>query len=98
MVVVLRRPGSVSRHLEAMRHSTLRMMRKNRALLPDRWRGRYRRWCIAGIHADYAKWYYRNGERGQALGEVARMLLLAPRGRGRLALGLFRDILLGRPL
>ena len=35
MAVILRRPGSVSRNLEAMRESTLRMMSsKNRHLLP----------------------------------------------------------------
>jgi glycosyltransferase involved in cell wall biosynthesis len=34
MAVILRRPGSVSRNLQAMRDSTLRMMHKNRRLLP----------------------------------------------------------------
>ena len=41
MAVILRRPGSVSRNLEAMRESTLRMMRKNRPLLPRDLQGGY---------------------------------------------------------
>lgn len=98
MVVVLRRPGSVSRNLEAMRESTLRMMRKNRPLLPRELRGGYWRHCVAGVHGDYAKWRYRVGQRQAALGEVLAMLRLAPVARGRLALGLLRDIALGRPL
>jgi hypothetical protein len=44
------------------------------------------------------KWHYRAGQRGAALGEVARVLSLSPVTRGRLALGLLKDILLGRPL
>jgi hypothetical protein len=53
---------------------------------------------MASIHGDYAKWRYRAGRRGGALMDVARMLALAPFARGRLALGLLKDILLGRPL
>lgn len=98
LVVILRRPGSVSRNLEAMRESTLRMMRKNRHLLPADRRGRYWRSCIAGVHGDYAKWRYREGQRGAALGEVMQLLTLAPMARGRLGLGLLKDMLLGRPL
>lgn len=95
-VVVLRRPGSVSRNLEAMRDSTLRMMRKNRALLPSEFQGRYWRSCVAGVHGDYAKWRYREGQRRQALLEVMQLLALAPVSRGRLGLGLLKDMMLGR--
>jgi glycosyltransferase involved in cell wall biosynthesis len=95
-VVVLRRPGSVSRNLEAMRDSTLRMMRKNRHLLPPDLQGAYWRSCVAGVHGDYAKWRYREGQRGEAMLEVARLLTLSPVARGRLGLGLLKDILLGR--
>lgn len=97
-VVVLRRPGSVSRNLEAMRESTLRMMRKNRHLLPPDFRGGYWRSCVAGVLGDYAKWRYRQGQRREAIGDVARMLLLSPERRGRLALGLLRDFVLARPV
>lgn len=98
MAVVLRRPGSVSRNLEAMRNSTLRMMAKNRHLLPRELQGAYWRKCVAGIHGDYAKWRYREGQRLAAVGEVANMLALSPVGQGRLGLGLLRDILLNRAL
>jgi glycosyltransferase involved in cell wall biosynthesis len=98
MVVILRRPGSVSRNLEAMRESTLRMMRKNRHLLPRNLQGDYWRDSVAGIHGDYAKWRYREGQRGAAIKEVIALLTLAPRTRGRLGVGLLRDILLGRPM
>jgi glycosyltransferase involved in cell wall biosynthesis len=98
LAVILRRPGSVSRNLEAMRDSTLRMMRKNRALLPADARGAYWRSCIAGVHADYAKWRYREGQRSAAAMEALRVLALAPTRRGRLALGLLRDVVLKRPL
>lgn len=98
MAVIVRRPGSVSRNLESMRESTLRMMTKNRHLLPTTMQGNYWRSCVAGVHGDYAKWRYRVGQRGRALLAVGRMLTLAPLARGRLGLGLLRDIVLGRPL
>src|SRR5574340_1148406 len=93
-VVVLRRSGSVSRNLQAMRDSTLRMLRKNRQLLPAEFRGGYWRRCVAGVHGDYAKWRYRKGQRTAALHELACMMVLSPLGRGRLGLGLLRDIVL----
>lgn len=98
MAVILRRPGSVSRNLEAMRESTLRMMRKNRPLLPRHLQGGYWRSCLAGVHGDYAKWRYRIGQRGPAMLDVMRLLSLAPVARGRLGLGLMKDMLLGRQL
>lgn len=98
LVVILRRPGSVSRNLEAMRESTLRMMRKNRHLLPAELRGSYWRSCVACIHGDYAKWRYREGQSWAALTEVAQVLALSPIRQGRLALGLIKDIVLGRRL
>ena len=53
---------------------------------------------MAGIHGDYAKWRYRDGQRGAALLEVVHLLRLAPVARGRLGLGLMKDMLLGRQL
>jgi glycosyltransferase involved in cell wall biosynthesis len=97
LVVILRRPGSVSRNLEAMRESTIRMMQKNRHLLPARLQGSYWRSCVAGIHGDYAKWRCREGQRLAALVEAGHVLRLAPLARARLGLGLIRDILAGRP-
>lgn len=98
MVVILRRPGSVSRNLDAMRESTLRMMNKNRCLLPIALQGSYWRSCVAGVHGDYAKWRYRSGHRSAALQDVVQLLRLAPIARGRLGLGLLKDMLLGRSL
>lgn len=97
-VVVLKRPGSVSRNVEGMRQGALRVMRRNRHLLPARLQGRYWRVCLASLYGDYAKGRYRAGRRVAALADVARMLLLAPLTCGRLGLGLLRDMLLGRPL
>ncbi|HNU10254.1 MAG TPA: glycosyltransferase family A protein [Rubrivivax sp.] len=96
LAVILKRPGSMSRNLDVMRASAQRVMRKNRQLLPPSYRGNYWRSCMAGIHADYAKWLYREGRRGDALIEIAHMLRLSPGRQGRLALGLLRDIVLGR--
>lgn len=98
LVVILRRPGSVSRNLEAMRESTIRMMKKNRHLLPPALRGAYWRACLAGIHGDYAKWRHRQGQRLGALAEAGHVLRLAPLAQGRLGLGLIRDIVTGRSL
>lgn len=98
LVVVLRRSGSVSRDVERMRAGALKVMRKNRHLLPARLQGRFWRACLASVYADYAKWRYRAGDRWGAVADVLAMLRLAPVKRGRLALGLARDILLGRPV
>lgn len=96
MVVILKRPGSMSRNLETMRNAAVAVMTKNRHLLPAAMRGAYWRRCMAAVHADYAKWRYRDGQRVEALGEVVNMLVLSPLGQGRLAAGLLRDIILGR--
>jgi len=98
LVVILKRPGSMSRNLEVMREAAIRVMEKNRHLLPANLQGRYWRACMAGIHSDYAKWRYRCGQRSGALWELAHLFMLSPLSRGRLGLGLIRDILLGRPL
>lgn len=98
LAVILRRPDSMSRNLEVMREAAVRVMEKNRELLPTRLQGAYWRRCMASIHGDYAKWRHRAGHRLAALREVAHIFALAPLSRGRLGLGLLKDILLGRPL
>lgn len=98
LAVILKRPGSMSRNREVMRDAAIRVMQKNRPLLPARLQGAYWRACMASVHSDYAKWRYRAGRPAAALADVLAMLRLAPFARGRLALGLARDILLGRPL
>jgi glycosyltransferase involved in cell wall biosynthesis len=98
LAVILKRPGSMSRNLDVMREAAVQVMRKNRHLLPAPLQGSYWRACMAGIHGDYAKWRYRAGQRGGAFREVAHLIALAPLARGRLALGLLKDIVLGRPM
>jgi len=98
LTVILRRGKSVSRNLDAMRIAALRSMRKNRALLPARLRGRFWRDCLAGVYTDYAKPAYRAGRLGLAYADTLRALMLSPVGRGRLCLGLLRDFVLKKPL
>jgi len=98
LVVVLRREGSVSRNVEAMRASALHSLRKNRTLLPASLRGAFWRDCMARVYTDYAKAAYRAGRLSAAYADTFRALLLSPFGRGRLCLGLLRDFLLRRPL
>jgi glycosyltransferase involved in cell wall biosynthesis len=98
LTVLLKHPSSMSRNLKVMRNAAIQVMRKNHPLLPQQLQGGFWRAGMAGIHGDYAKWQYRAGNRGEALLEVFRLLSLAPIKRGRLGLGLLRDMLLGRPL
>lgn len=98
LVVILKRPDSMSRNLEVMRDAAVRVMHKNRRLLPPALQGGYWRACMAAVHADYAKWRHRTGHRAAALRELAQLFALAPVARGRLGLGLLRDVVLGRPV
>lgn len=98
LAVILKRPGSMSRNLEVMKQASVRVMNKNRHLLPAPLRGAYWRKCMAGVHADFAKWRYREGQRWAALREIGSVLALSPRGQARLGLGLLRDVVLGREL
>jgi len=98
LVIILKRNDSMSRNLEVMRAAAMQVMKKNRYLLPAAQQGSYWRACMASIHGDYAKWRYRAGQRKTALIEVLHLLRLAPLQRGRLGLGLLKDIVLGRPL
>jgi hypothetical protein len=98
LAVILKRPNSMSRNLEVMRGAALQVMAKNRTLLPVQMRGGFWRTCTAGIHGDYAKWRYRVGQTRMALLEVAHLFWLAPLRRGRLGLGLLKDMILRRPL
>lgn len=98
LAVVIKRPGSMSRNLEVMKDASVRVMTKNRHLLPDGLQGAYWRKCMAGVHGDFAKWRYREGRRLAALREVARMMTLSPFGQWRLGLGLLKDIVFNRRL
>jgi glycosyltransferase involved in cell wall biosynthesis len=98
LVEILRREHSVSRNLANMRKAALASLRKNRDLLPARLRGAFWRSCLAGVYADYAKGAYRAGEVRAAVADTLRAFALSPAGRGRLCLGLLRDMMLGRAL
>ena len=98
LAVILRREKSVSRNLTAMREAALRSMKKNRPLLPAPLRGGFWRHCMASVYTDYAKGAYRAGRVGAALADTWRAFMLAPLGRGRLCLGLLRDMVLRREL
>ena len=98
LTVILKRPGSMSRNLEVMREAALKVMKKNRPLLSESHQGGYWRACMAAIHGDYAKWRYRERNRFGALLDVVQLFRLAPVKRGRLGLGLLKDMVLGRPL
>lgn len=98
LVVVLRRPDSVSRNYEQMRAGALAMTRKNRQLLPIGMQGTFWRSLYAGLLCDYAKWAYRDQRTVRALGDLAQALWLAPGRRGRLALGLAIAMLRGQRL
>lgn len=95
-VVILKRPDSMSRNLEVMRNAAVQVMKKNRHLLPADLQGAYWRRCMAGVHGDYAKWRYREGQYVAAIAEVMQLLMLSPYGQGRLGLALLKDILLKR--
>jgi glycosyltransferase involved in cell wall biosynthesis len=96
LVVVLRRPDSVSRNFATMRLGALAMIRKNRNLLPSDLRSGFWRSAYAGTLCDYAKWAYRDGRRADALRDALTALCLAPAARGRLAIGLALAILRGQ--
>jgi glycosyltransferase involved in cell wall biosynthesis len=98
LVEILRREHSVSRNLGHMRKAALASLRKNRYLLPAGLRGAFWRSCLASVYTDYAKGAYRAGEVREAIADTLRAFALSPAGRGRLCLGLLRDMMLGRAL
>lgn len=88
LTVIVKHPGSMSRHYRVMRESADRVMRKNRHLLPRAQRGAFWRRAYSTMLTDYSKWAWREGARRDAFGQAALALLYAPLARGRLALGL----------
>ncbi len=98
LAVILKRPDSMSRNLAVMRDAAIQVMEKNRSLLPIQLQEGHWRKGMAAVFADYAKWQYRIGRRGAALRDLRRAFFFAPLSQGRLCLGLFKDMLLGRDL
>ena len=98
LTVILKRPDSMSRNLDVMRDSALKVMHKNRALLDRSLRGGYWRAAYATVLADYAKWEYRVGRKGPAMLHLLEGLVRAPLQRGRLILGLLVAMTLGQKI
>jgi GT2 family glycosyltransferase len=88
LTVVQKRPASRSTHLSSMRDSMMRMMKKNRHLLPAEKRGAFWRDALAGEFCDYAKWEARSGRRAQALLRLCQAFALSPIKRFRLCAAL----------
>lgn len=91
--VIEKRGDSMSGNLDVMRASAIRVMRKNRHLLPAELRGAFWRAAYAGMLGDYAKWEYRRGRGLRAAWHLTQGLALAPLSRGRLLAGLLLAVL-----
>lgn len=88
LAAIEKRGDSMSGNLDVMRAAAIRVMRKNRRLLPPALRGGFWRSAYAAMLSDYAKWAYRKGHAARATGDLLHALLLAPLSRGRRSLGL----------
>ncbi|MDP2432814.1 MAG: glycosyltransferase family A protein [Pseudomonadota bacterium] len=88
LTAIEKRGDSMSGNLDVMRAAAIRVMRKNRRLLPPTLRGGFWRSAYAAMLSDYAKWAYRKGHAARAAGDLLHALLLAPLSRGRRSLGL----------
>jgi GT2 family glycosyltransferase len=93
LVIIEKSANSMSGNLAVMRAAAIRVMRKNRSLLPTNLRGGFWRRAYASMLTDYAKWAYRKGRTARALGDLLHALALAPLYRGRLIASLFLAML-----
>jgi glycosyltransferase involved in cell wall biosynthesis len=91
LTVIVKSPDSMSGNLDVMRRSALRVMHKNRRLLPPRDRGRFWQAAYAGVLRDYAKWELRAGRRWPAIAHIIEAFLRAPLTGWKLTLGLLYD-------
>jgi glycosyltransferase involved in cell wall biosynthesis len=98
LTVIEKRGDSMSGNRVVMRAAAIRVMQKNRHLLPvGRQRGFWRA-AYASMLSDYAKWAYRQGRRSEALLDLLHGLALAPLSRGRPLAGLLLAMLLRQDL
>ena len=86
LTVIVKSPHSMSGNLDVMRTSAIRVMHKNRHLLPESERGRFWQGAYAGMLIDYAKWEVRAGLRSAAVLHLLEALLRAPLKHGKLSL------------
>tara|TARA_R110002095_G_scaffold110827_2_gene96951 strand:+ start:405 stop:1253 length:849 start_codon:yes stop_codon:yes gene_type:complete len=66
LAVIMRRKGSMSSNYIGMKENACRVMRKNRSLLKQSDQGALWRAAYSAMLTDYAKWAYREGNRGAA--------------------------------
>ncbi len=97
-VAILRHSDSMSGSLDLMRQHAIKVMQKNRHLLPTKLRGRYWQHCYAGMLIDYAKWAYRAERRAQASSDLLHALRLAPLRYGKLIASLFLAMSAHKPI
>lgn len=93
LTVIEKRADSMSGNLDVMRSAAIRVMHKNRSLLPANLRGGFWRKAYASMLTDYAKWAYRKGQPSQALSDLLHALSLAPIQHGRLIISLLVAVL-----
>lgn len=98
LAVIVKRPNSVSRNFETMSQGAMTVMRKNRHLLDSKRQGGFWQAAYANVLADYAKWEYRTGHRGQAIMHLLEGLARSPFRRGRMILGLLLAMLSGQKI
>ncbi len=98
LTIITKRPDSMSRHLETMRISAIRVLRKNRPLLDKALQKGFWRTCYASMLCDYAKWEARNGLKITAMQHLLLALVYAPFSKGRLSLSLLFAITFNKPL
>ncbi|MFO6424716.1 glycosyltransferase family 2 protein [Motilimonas sp. KMU-193] len=97
-VVILRHSDSMSTSLSLMRQHAIKVMQKNRHLLPAHLQGRYWQQCYAGMLIDYAKWAYRARLEPQARTDLLHALRLAPLRYGKLIASLFLAMRAHKPI
>ncbi len=98
LTVVKRRRQSQSSSLALMREAAIRVMRKNRHLLPPEDRGRFWRNAFAGMLSDYAKWEYRSGRRLAAIGHLGEAILFSPGKEAKWKLALLLNMIFKRDM
>ena len=98
LTVIVKHPNSMSRNLDVMRNAAVKVMKKNRHLLPGNAQGNLWHAGYASMLADYAKWEYRSGFRTRSIMHLLGALSHAPLTRGRLIVGLLTAVILGREI
>jgi len=94
--LILKRPGSMSRNVEEMRRSAIRVMKKTHRL-PHSLRGSHWRSCLAGIYSGLCEMALSAMAGCGANGCCAGLVVGADR-TGSARAWLLRDMLLGRPV